>query len=105
MKWREEDVIIQKNLSEIHTLLEKREISALDLVNESIQRTEKVEPKVGAFLTLNLEKAKKEAEALDQKLATSDSKAMLTALPVGVKDTYLYGRATYNLRQPIIGQL
>lgn len=93
--------LLQKNLSEIHTLLEKREISALDLVNESIQRIEKVEPKVGAFLTLNLEKAKKEAEALDQKLATSDSKALLTALPVGVKDNI----CTEGLRTTCASQL
>ena len=78
--------LLQKNLKEIHTLLEKREISALDLVNESVRRIEEVEQKIGAFLTLSLEEAKKEAEKLDQKLAESGPSELLTALPVGVKD-------------------
>lgn len=78
--------LLRKNLSEIHSLIEKREISALDLVNESIQRIEEVESKIGAFLTLSIEEAKEEAKKLDQKLKESGPSELLTALPVGVKD-------------------
>lgn len=86
MKWGNNMSLLQKKLREIHNLIEKREISARDLVEESITRIEKVDKKVQAFITLDEEGAKKRAEELDQHLQESPPTELLTALPVGIKD-------------------
>lgn len=78
--------LLQKSLKEIHNLIEKREISALDLVAESLTRIETIDQKVRAFLTVDEEGARKKAKELDQLLAKSDSKGLLAAIPAGIKD-------------------
>lgn len=78
--------LLQKQLKEIHNLIKKRDISARDLVQESIARIEEVDQKVQAFLTLDVEGAKKKAEKLDEWLKESGSTKLLTALPMGIKD-------------------
>lgn len=78
--------LLQKSLKEIHNLIEQREISALDLVTESLMRIETIDKKVRAFLTIDEEGAKKKAKELDQLLVESDSKGLLAAIPAGIKD-------------------
>ncbi|PDM39712.1 MULTISPECIES: Asp-tRNA(Asn)/Glu-tRNA(Gln) amidotransferase subunit GatA [unclassified Geobacillus] len=74
-------------ISELHTLLQKKEISVSDLVDESFRRIGEVEEQVQAFLTLNEENARAKAKELDDKLAKEGNDfGVLFGMPIGIKD-------------------
>ncbi|MGG6432816.1 Asp-tRNA(Asn)/Glu-tRNA(Gln) amidotransferase subunit GatA [Anoxybacillus sp. D401a] len=73
-------------VSELHSLLHKKEISVSDLVDESFKRIHDVEEKVQAFLTLNEEQARAKAKELDEKLTTEKEVGLLFGMPIGIKD-------------------
>ncbi|MEH7235187.1 Asp-tRNA(Asn)/Glu-tRNA(Gln) amidotransferase subunit GatA [Bacillus sp. JJ1562] len=78
--------LFDRKVSEIHSLLHKKEISVSDLVDESIKRINAVDDKVQAFLTLNEENARDYAKQLDEALENSDELGLLFGMPIGVKD-------------------
>ncbi|BDG48948.1 MULTISPECIES: Asp-tRNA(Asn)/Glu-tRNA(Gln) amidotransferase subunit GatA [Parageobacillus] len=79
--------LFDHKISELHSLLQKKEISVSDLVDESFRRIGEVEDKVQAFLTLNEEKARAKAKELDDKLSKAESDfGMLFGIPIGIKD-------------------
>lgn len=78
--------LLRESLSEIHRRVKQREVSARDLVEESLKRIEQVDGQVQAFLKVDAEGARKQADELDQQLANSEQKGLLTALPIGLKD-------------------
>lgn len=78
--------LLRESLKEIHKRLSNRELSARDLVEESLSQIEKVDGKIRAFLTVDAEGAKKRADELDQALKSSDQRGLLAALPAGIKD-------------------
>lgn len=78
--------MFDKSISELHSLLHKKELSVSELVQSSFDRINTVENKVKAFMTLNEEGAMQAAKALDDKLGTEEARGLLFGLPIGVKD-------------------
>ncbi|MFD1777095.1 Asp-tRNA(Asn)/Glu-tRNA(Gln) amidotransferase subunit GatA [Fredinandcohnia salidurans] len=78
--------LFDHKISELHSLLHKKEISVSDLVDESFKRINAVDDKVQAFLTLNEDNAKEYAKQLDEALGSSDELGLLFGMPIGVKD-------------------
>ncbi|MFS0820647.1 Asp-tRNA(Asn)/Glu-tRNA(Gln) amidotransferase subunit GatA [Bacillus sp. 1P02SD] len=78
--------LFDHKVSELHSLLHKKEISVSDLVEESFKRINAVDDKVQAFLTLNEENARDYAKQLDEALGNSDELGLLFGMPIGVKD-------------------
>ncbi|RAL24363.1 Asp-tRNA(Asn)/Glu-tRNA(Gln) amidotransferase subunit GatA [Thermoflavimicrobium daqui] len=78
--------LLRLSLKEIHNRILKRELSARDLVEESLKRIEEVDGQVRAFLSIDAEGARKRANKLDQELKEGKSSGLLTAIPVGLKD-------------------
>jgi aspartyl-tRNA(Asn)/glutamyl-tRNA(Gln) amidotransferase subunit A len=78
--------LFDHKISELHSLLHKKEISVSDLVDESLKRINAVDDKVQAFLTLNEDNAKEYAKQLDEALGSSDDLGLLFGMPIGVKD-------------------
>ncbi|WP_226683054.1 Asp-tRNA(Asn)/Glu-tRNA(Gln) amidotransferase subunit GatA [Sutcliffiella horikoshii] len=78
--------LFDKKLSELHSLLHKKEITVTDLVDTSYKRINEVDDKVQAFLTLDEENARKYAKVLDQALGLEKDHGLLFGLPIGVKD-------------------
>lgn len=77
-------------IQELEGLLHKKEIKPSEIVDQSFQRINQVEEKVQAFLTIDEEQARKQAEELD----AQEQKGKLFAIPVGIKDNIV----TSNLR-------
>lgn len=74
--------IFDHKLKEIQSMIEKKEVSVPDLVDESFKRIAAVDGDVKAFITLDEENARKKAEE-----AQSSGKAsILSGIPIGVKD-------------------
>lgn len=78
--------LFDHKMKDLHELLQKKEVSVSDLVDESFKRISEVEGKVQAFLTLDEENARNKAKQLDDKLAGGDSTGILFGMPIGIKD-------------------
>ncbi|TKD68224.1 Asp-tRNA(Asn)/Glu-tRNA(Gln) amidotransferase subunit GatA [Pseudalkalibacillus hwajinpoensis] len=93
--------MFDKSISELHSLLHKKELSVSEIVQSSFDRINTVDEKVKAFMTLNEEGAMQAAKALDGKLGTEEARGLLFGLPVGVKDNIV----TKGLRTTASSQL
>ncbi|MFD1737894.1 Asp-tRNA(Asn)/Glu-tRNA(Gln) amidotransferase subunit GatA [Bacillus salitolerans] len=86
--------LFDHKVSELHSKLHKKEISVTDLVDESFKRIHEVDHQIKAFLTLNEEVARAQANDMDNQLSRKDEFGLLFGLPIGVKDNIV----TKNLR-------
>ncbi|WP_449538669.1 Asp-tRNA(Asn)/Glu-tRNA(Gln) amidotransferase subunit GatA [Ferdinandcohnia sp. Marseille-Q9671] len=78
--------LFEQKVSELHSLLHKKEITVSDLVAESFKRINEVDDKVQAFLTLNEDNAKEYAKQLDEAIGVKDEFGLLFGMPIGIKD-------------------
>ena len=73
-------------LTAARALLESRNISPSELLDEYVRNIAAAEPQVKAWKILRLDEAKAQAKALDQKIATLQELPLLFAIPYGAKD-------------------
>lgn len=78
--------IYNMTAAELSKMLDKREISSEELTSVVFQRVEAVEEKIGAYITLDKEKAIADAKRVDQKRACGEKLSPLAGIPIGVKD-------------------
>jgi len=78
--------VFDLRLSKLHNRLQNKQLSVAELVDHSFKRIAGTDGDIGAFLTLNEEGARKEAQALDAQLASGAERGLLFGLPAGVKD-------------------
>ena len=57
-------------IAQAHQKLKNKEISSLELTRAILNRIAKVEPKVGAYITLTAELALAQAQEADQRMAS-----------------------------------
>ena len=62
------------------------EVKSVDAVGAVFERIEKIDPNVGAYLSLHKEQAMQQAEQVDAKIAAGQSVGELAGVPVAVKD-------------------
>uniref|UniRef100_A0A7C2WGF2 Glutamyl-tRNA(Gln) amidotransferase subunit A n=1 Tax=Thermorudis sp. TaxID=1969470 RepID=A0A7C2WGF2_9BACT len=72
-------------VTEARARLDRREISAVELLQAHLERIRQVEPLIHAFITLTEEIAQAQAEEADRRIARGDV-APLTGIPVALKD-------------------
>jgi aspartyl-tRNA(Asn)/glutamyl-tRNA(Gln) amidotransferase subunit A len=72
-------------IHELQEMLVRRQVSAVELTRDVLQRIEKVENRVKAFITLDREKAFEQAEAADKELKGGSGGA-LCGIPLSIKD-------------------
>jgi len=70
----------------LHQQFLDKKISAEEIVRYFLQRIEKLNGQVGAFLSVFPERALTQARALDQKRASGGKLGRLAGVPVGIKD-------------------
>ena len=71
---------------ELHQMLQKKEISCLELSKAVIGRMGKVDEKVKAFVTITKETALETANKVDEKLARGEDIGPLEGIPMAFKD-------------------
>ncbi|GAA2055491.1 amidase [Nocardiopsis rhodophaea] len=68
--------------------LRDRELSAREVAQAHLERIEEVNPEINAVVTLDAEKAMREAAQADERLAGGGGVGPLHGIPVAVKDTH-----------------
>lgn len=90
MSWNESEMmnmeLYKKTASELSRLLQKKEISSVELTKDILARTESVEKKVQGYITLTAEDALKSAAIVDSKRAAGENLGALAGIPVAIKD-------------------
>lgn len=78
--------ITSRSAAELHTMLESKTVSATELVRKFIDRINKVEGNVKAFITLTEDSALEQAAKLDEKIARGEKIGALAGIPMAFKD-------------------
>ncbi len=68
--------------------LREREVSAVEVLDAHVTRIEQVESDIGAFITLDLEKAREVAQTLDDRAGRGEFAGPLHGVPVAIKDIF-----------------
>lgn len=78
--------LMKKTAAELSAMLERKEVSAVELAKAAFARTAEVDGKVGAYLTVAEDPALAVAEAVDRRRAAGETLPPLAGVPVAVKD-------------------
>ncbi|RLB85531.1 MAG: amidase, partial [Deltaproteobacteria bacterium] len=71
---------------ELSRLIHKGDLSPVDLVHHCLERIEKLNPSINAFVSLRPQEALEEAKAIAESLARGKDPGPLAGIPIGVKD-------------------
>lgn len=79
------------NLSgwEMREKLLNKEISSREIVKSHLDRIDKVEENINAFITIDKEKALKDADMVDEKIKNGENVGILAGIPIGIKDNII----------------
>ncbi len=75
-----------KTAAELVTLVRRREVSVVEVLQAHLQQIERVNPKVNAICTLVADQAMEQATRADEALAQGESPGPLCGLPIAIKD-------------------
>ncbi len=78
--------LYQMTAEELSALLEKKELSATELLKAQFERIHAVEPDVQSYITLTEENALRRAAEIDRRRAEGEQLSKLAGIPVGIKD-------------------
>ena len=73
-------------IHEILDLMNKKEVSSLEVTESLFKRIEEKDPKIQAYLTLNKEQALASAKEIDNKRVKNLELGRLAGVPMGLKD-------------------
>lgn len=76
----------EHTVEDLAAQVRRKEISARELVDAALARIDALNGRVGAFVAVDPELARRDAAALDDRLATGEEGGALAGIPIGVKD-------------------
>jgi aspartyl-tRNA(Asn)/glutamyl-tRNA(Gln) amidotransferase subunit A len=71
---------------ELHAKLAKKDVSAEEITRSFLTRISKVEDKISAFMSINVNEAVSRAKQIDDQIANGADIGPLTGIPVAIKD-------------------
>lgn len=71
---------------EIADAVARREVSAREMIDRALERIEKSNPRLNAFVHVGSEQARTEADRIDAEIARGEAAGPLAGVPFGVKD-------------------
>lgn len=77
--------IIEKNLHELAAGIQRKEFTAEKVVSEYIQHSQKLNPAINAYITMNTN-ALEQARTVDKKITNGEKVGRLAGVPVAIKD-------------------
>lgn len=76
------------SIDEAASLLRRKELSPVDLVNASLARIEQWNPELHAFLTILAEPARRRAKFAEKEILGGSDRGPLHGIPISLKDNY-----------------
>ena len=80
------DKLYSLTAMQMKDLLEKKEVSSVEITKSVIDRIEKTDKDIQAYISYNFEDALKKAERVDEKIAKGEALGKMAGIPVAVKD-------------------
>ncbi len=80
------DKLYSLTAMQMKDLLEKKEVSSVEITKSVIDRIEKTDKDIQAYISYNFEDALKKAEKVDEKIAKGVALGKMAGVPVAVKD-------------------
>jgi aspartyl-tRNA(Asn)/glutamyl-tRNA(Gln) amidotransferase subunit A len=77
-----------QSLADVSELIRQRRISPVELVTTCLERIERLQPRVNAFITLAADSARQAAKAAEREIRQGRWQGPLHGIPVGIKDFY-----------------
>lgn len=68
--------------------IQRREVSPVELTEAYVARIERLNPSINAYVTVTAERARAEAAAAEQAVASGSYRGPLHGIPIGLKDLY-----------------
>src|SRR5262249_4479591 len=82
------DDLAYLTMTDAAALLRTRRLSPVELTRAILDRIDRLDSKVGAFITVARDEAMTAARAAEREIATGKYRGPLHGIPVGVKDTH-----------------
>ena len=82
------EVLIARPIHELAPLLEKKEISPVELFNEAMERIHRLQPKLNSFITITEEEARKAATEAESEIRKGRYRGPLHGIPISIKDLF-----------------
>src|SRR5688572_29384770 len=79
-------MLIFKTAGGLRDLVDKGEVSAVDVSTAFLDHAEALDPKVGAFLRLDRGRVLEQARRVDAKRSSGEKLGVMAGVPVGIKD-------------------
>ena len=70
----------------LSSMLRQKKCSSKELTASVLERIHKVEPKVGAYVTLCEDQAMEQARHIDERRALGEALSPLAGIPIAIKD-------------------
>jgi aspartyl-tRNA(Asn)/glutamyl-tRNA(Gln) amidotransferase subunit A len=83
-----EHVLTDLSIAELGALIKAKEVSPVEAVEASIQRTDAMDSKIGAFITPTPEPARAAAKVAEQEIMAGRYRGPLHGVPFALKDLY-----------------
>ncbi|MCL4499340.1 MAG: amidase [Chloroflexi bacterium] len=77
------------NITEVASLIRRRELSPVELVDTILSRIERLNPVLNAFITVTADEARRAAHQAEQEIANGRYRGPLHGIPFSLKDLYL----------------
>ncbi len=74
------------SICELHQQLVNKERSAVEIVQEALDRIERLDSKLNSFLCVTADRALQQARQVDAKIAAGEEIGLLAGIPIGIKD-------------------
>jgi len=80
--------LISRPLHQLAPLLQKKEISPVDLFNEAIERIQRLQPKLNSFITITEQEGRKAATEAESEIRKGQYRGPLHGIPISIKDLF-----------------
>lgn len=74
--------------TELAPKIKNKEVSPVDIVEQSLNRIEKLDPSLNSYITVLNDSAKKQAKEAEQEIMNGNYKGPLHGIPIGIKDNF-----------------
>lgn len=74
--------------AQLGPLIQKREVSPVEVIEAHIKRIESLEPKLNSFISFLPEQAREEAQRAEKEISSGRCRGPLHGIPLGLKDLY-----------------